>query len=514
MATVKERLALSLQELQKLQNPNGITILQSQDLTRTHLERLVKNGFLQEIIRGWYMASRPDVPVGDTTAWNASCWHFIAKYANSRFGREWCLSPEQSLSFYSGDYLIPAQISIRTNNNSTAITKLPQDRSLLYYQAKLADPVVMDERYGLRIYSLAEALVECSANYYQNNNINARTCLLLVYDISDILKLLFGAGQTTKAGRLAGAFRAVGNNRAADEILRTFKEFAYDIRETNPFAAEEYQLQPISIAQGSPYAARLRLLWEEMRPIIAEELPIENGLPQNAADCIAYIERQYKSDAYHSLSIEGFQVSDELIQKVQSGVWNPNNNDNDYELKNALAAKGYWLAYNSVVKSIQTILKGDAAAHVVHTDIDSWYRALFTPSVSAGILSQSDIIGYRNTQVYIQGSCHTPLSPAAVRNAMPVLFDLLESEPHAAVRAILGHFLFVYIHPYIDGNGRIARFLMNTQLISGGYPWVIIPLEQRATYMSALEKASVGGDISEFSGFINSLIRNSKNTTY
>jgi len=58
----------------------------------------------------------------------------------------------------------------------------------------------------------------------------------------------------------------------------------------------------------------------------------------------------------------------------------------------------------------------------------------------------------------------------------------------------------------MDGNGRIARFLMNTQLISGGYDWTIVPFERRAEYMAALEKASVQGDIKDFTLFIASLI--------
>jgi Fic family protein len=73
---------------------------------------------------------------------------------------------------------------------------------------------------------------------------------------------------------------------------------------------------------------------------------------------------------------------------------------------------------------------------------------------------------------------------------MPVLFDLLAQETDPAIRAVLGHWMFVYIHPYPDGNGRIARFLMNALLAAGGYPWTVIPLQHRATYLAALESAS------------------------
>jgi fido (protein-threonine AMPylation protein) len=81
---------------------------------------------------------------------------------------------------------------------------------------------------------------------------------------------------------------------------------------------------------------------------------------------------------------------------------------------------------------------------------------------------------------------------------MPVLFDHLREESDAAVRAVLGHFFFVFVHPYPDGNGRMARFLMNTMLASGGYPWTIIAVEQRARYFAALEAASVQADIEPF----------------
>ena len=49
---------------------------------------------------------------------------------------------------------------------------------------------------------------------------------------------------------------------------------------------------------------------------------------------------------------------------------------------------------------------------------------------------------------------------------------------------------FVYIHPYMDGNGRKGMFLMNVMLASGGYPWTIVPVSRRDDNMAALEQAS------------------------
>jgi Fic family protein len=89
---------------------------------------------------------------------------------------------------------------------------------------------------------------------------------------------------------------------------------------------------------------------------------------------------------------------------------------------------------------------------------------------------------------------------------MPELFDLLRKEENAAVRSVLGHFVFVFIHPYMDGNGRMGRFLMNVMLASGGYPWTVIPVEERDRYMKALETASVEQDIQPFAAFLGWLV--------
>ncbi len=48
---------------------------------------------------------------------------------------------------------------------------------------------------------------------------------------------------------------------------------------------------------------------------------------------------------------------------------------------------------------------------------------------------------------------------------------------------------FVYMHPYMDGNSRIDRFLMDVMIAAGGNPWIVVPVEQRKKYMSALEEA-------------------------
>jgi hypothetical protein len=261
----------------------------------------------------------------------------------------------------------------------------------------------------------------------------------------------------------------------------------YTVRENDPF---EHETPVILTARDrSPYVNRMRLMWEAMRGPVIESFPPAPGLPKDTKTYLKTVNDAYVRDAYHSLSIEGYRVSPDLIEKVRKGTWNPDTNAADREQRDALAARGYWLAFQAVQESLKQILKGENPADVADED------------------HASDLAGYRNGQVYIRRSMHVPPSREAVRDLMPVFFDLLRNETEPAVRVVLGHFTFAYIHPYMDGNGRIGRFLMNTMLAAGGWNWTVIPVEKRDAYMAALESASVRQDIKPFVNFLASLIK-------
>ncbi len=97
MATPNEKLAESLDVLKVLQE-GGRSVFRSDDLSRVHRERLVENGFLQEVIKGWLISASPSARVGDSTPWYASFWEFCARYSAERFGDERHQSPDQTLA--------------------------------------------------------------------------------------------------------------------------------------------------------------------------------------------------------------------------------------------------------------------------------------------------------------------------------------------------------------------------------------------------------------------------------
>jgi fido (protein-threonine AMPylation protein) len=508
VARPQEKLAESLEALRQLQE-REIVAVKSRDLSRTHRERLIKNGFLKEVMRGWYIPSRPDETPGDSTAWYASFWDFCASYLRGRFDKNWCLSPEQSLSLHTGNRTVPAQLLVRAPKGGNKPTALPFGTSLLDLRSTMPNEDQIVNKDGLRLYSVPAALVACSEQFFKQAPTDVRAAMALVKDASDVLAILLEGEHSTIAGRLAGAFRNTGLDRIADQIVRTMKNAGYTVFETDPFESKS----PIvfDTRETSPYVNRIRLMWEEMKGPVIERFPANPGLPKNVDAYLKHVEEIYVTDAFHSLSIEGYRVSRELIDRVRSGAWNPDNDETDRENRNALAARGYWQAYQGVQESLKKILDGNNPGAVVDEDHSKWYGELFGSSVLAGIIRPTDLAGYRNGPVHIRRSMHVPPPREAVRDCMPAFFDLLREETEPSVRIVLGHFIFVYIHPYIDGNGRMGRFLMNAMLASGGYPWTVIPVGERNTYMASLEKASVEQDIAPFADFLAKLVKNSIN---
>lgn len=503
MATPQEKLAEALEVLKALQD-KGVVAIRASDLSRTHRERLLKNGFLQEVMKGWYIPARPDEPAGESTSWYAAYWSFCAAYLRTRFDNEWCLSPEQSLSLHAGNHAVPPQLLVRTRKGGNKPTALPFGTSLLDVRATLPPERDVEEKEGLRLFSLPAALVAASPAYFVNHATDARAALATIRDASELLDRLLEGGHTTIAGRLAGGLRNVGRTRIADDILNTMRAAGYTVREQDPFKTRIDLNLPRR--EASPYAGRIRLMWQQMRGQVIDAFPAPPGRPKDIDAYLKRVDEVYVTDAYHSLSIEGYRVSPELIERVRSGEWNPDGDERDQGHRNALAARGYWQAYQAVQESLRKVLRDENPGNVADDDHGTWYREMFAPSVAAGLLRPADLAGYRNGPVFIRRSMHVPPNSDAVRDTMPVFFELLAEENESSVRVVLGHFIFVYIHPYFDGNGRMGRFLMNVMLASAGYPWCVVPVERRDAYMQALEEASVGQDIGRFTQVLTELV--------
>ena len=453
------------------------------------------------VMQGWLMSSNPGSDPGDTTAWHASFWEFCGAYCEHRFGSRWHLSPEQSLLLCAENSVIPTQTIIYTpegKNNTLGLLFGTSLYDLKQKQTLLAKDIVI--RDGLRLYSPSSALIKVPDSFFARYPVEAQVALSGIRDASGILALLLDGGHSVIAGRLTGAFKHVGRGDIAREISAAMKSAGYDVRQSDPFVpSHKLGMLP---ATASPIAGRIQAMWTAMREAVTEVFPPAPGLPKNKTAYMKFVDEIYQTDAYHSLSIEGYRVTPELIERVKSGDWNSKEEIGDRQGRDALAAKGYWQAFQLVKEAIERIISAEPAGPLVADSHQDWYRQMFQPCVAVGLIAPLELAGYRSNPVYLKGSLHVPPRREAVLDAMPALFEQLSKEAEPSVRAVLGHLLFGYIHPYPDGNGRMARFLMNAMLASGGYPWTVIRIEDRSAYMEALESASVDMDIRPLAKFI------------
>lgn len=108
---------------------------------------------------------------------------------------------------------------------------------------------------------------------------------------------------------------------------------------------------------------------------------------------------------------------------------------------------------------------------------------------------------YRMEQVFISGANHVPPASYLIQEEMEQMIKWYQDEGgslHPVERGAMLHAIFVGIHPFIDGNGRTARLLLNLELMKAGYPPVVIKIENRLAYYEALDKAHTTGDYTDF----------------
>lgn len=127
------------------------------------------------------------------------------------------------------------------------------------------------------------------------------------------------------------------------------------------------------------------------------------------------------------------------------------------------------------------------------------------------ILKEVDSINagnYRRENVLISGAKHIPPMYINVPFEMQKLIDKYNdwSSLHPIVCACFLHGEFVKIHPFVDGNGRTARLLLNFELIKDGYPPIVIKNENRAEYYDALDKAHTTKNYTDFIRIVSSLL--------
>ena len=157
MMTTQPKIAQALQRVREIADRDHAHIVTTNDITRQDREILIHADWLQEITKGWYMLTRPDLAAGDSAAWYANFWDFLRIYLGRRYGDDYCLSAEASLALHAGCTVLAQQIIVITPSGGTVLP-LPFDSSIMTYADSENIPTSRVKVAGLQVMPRALAL--------------------------------------------------------------------------------------------------------------------------------------------------------------------------------------------------------------------------------------------------------------------------------------------------------------------------------------------------------------------
>jgi Fic family protein len=225
-------------------------------------------------------------------------------------------------------------------------------------------------------------------------------------------------------------------------------------------------------------------------PAIAEKQARLAALRPLSSEALAKLEHYYDIElTYTSNALEGNTLGPvETTLVIEEGVTIAGK-----PLKDHLEALDHYDAIRYVRE-----LAARGAAPLTETDIRSLHSLVVKRS-------RPDIAGrYADLARYVRTATgrHTFPSPVEIPALMGDFAAWLHTAPDTPETAVTAHRRLVEIHPFNDGNGRVARLLMNLVLIRGAYPPAAIRPEDRPAYILALQKAQAGEGAEDFTALM------------
>jgi Fic family protein len=200
---------------------------------------------------------------------------------------------------------------------------------------------------------------------------------------------------------------------------------------------------------------------------------------------------------YTSNAIEGNTLTRrETALAIEQNITSASKPLNDY-----LEAKNHSRAFGLILKLSKTKIP------IRENDILSIHKEILKG------INNLDGGKYRNVRVRIAGSGVVFPNPVKVANMMKSFTKWInQTKLNAIEKAIEAHFKLVSIHPFIDGNGRTARLVMNLILFKNGYYPLIIRLRDRKRYIDSLETAQIKGNLTPYNLFMLKALKRSLQT--
>lgn len=210
------------------------------------------------------------------------------------------------------------------------------------------------------------------------------------------------------------------------------------------------------------------------------------------------ISEEFLINLVHSaLSFDNNDLAIEEVENVLKGQYIGVNSDNVRRITNQK---------NAFLKIVDMAAKGIALTEDGLKDLHQILMEGF--NIPGGL--------YRNVDISVKGSNHTPPSYVKVYDRMEKYINYIAEGPKEDVFEYISycHLQLAKIHPFLDGNGRLARLVLNYELMSNGFAPVIITADERDKYHTVLEQFKVEKEITPFKDYLKELELKSINKYY
>jgi len=466
---------------------------------------LRKRRLIFKVSRGCWILKRPEDEIDDV--FPLLYWQAIEQILSNH---KWSLRGESALSAYIGDQAAQKHLIVKTQDKTNRTISLP-----LSFEIELRHDPHFDERLikkqdvaGRQVPIAIPELVLVDVNKFPLKEVRSfiagtvfdKRMLGAIYATSPkpvIFRRLIGLAKDAKRPDLAAVLKKIIEEHTHYQVVKKKKE------KIEPSSEKPAVLSP-------PWVIRQEQQTKEFEDTLNKHLrsKIARIKKQPLAQLLKQAREHKKYDTYHSTSLEGYRITPEDVDMWLSGraPKEEKGEGADYleKLKNRMAIVGYSEAFDFILAGAK---KDFGKPHITEDFIKDTYSNLFKPSTDAGIVDYYSLTTYRNMPVYIRGTRYTPPSHEKLPELMASYAKLVGGIKNPVVRAILAHYFFVTIHPYLDGNGRTGRLLMNYLLLSAGFSWVTIKTDQRGEYFEALAKAQLDEGILPFGEFILSILK-------
>jgi hypothetical protein len=316
--------------------------------------------------------------------------------------------------------------------------------------------------------------------------------------------------------RVSELARVLGNTRLAKQIdtaVGGIAEFPPSVAATGVGTRLVVPAPLVSLPRGTgqPWLDRQIMALERFRTVLDELLEKRVGPSPglSIARLVGNARQAKQYDAYHNTTMEGYRITKEMSDAVVNGTALPEIS-NQEQLRAIMAVQGYSRAFDMVIDLVRT----PPAPAIDEGLILDLYVELFRLSVDARVVSEAELRGWRTINVGLAGGWrHSPPAHGKVSSLIRGLSQFVaQPDLRPLTRAVLTHLELVTIHPFMDGNGRLGRLLMNYALLGAGYPWVTIRSDEKHPYFQALERAQVDGEVASLGEFLAVHIRQAAST--